>query len=221
MKKKMLWCILGVTVLCVGCMLVVDGLWQPGYLIKSMIKASLFLLLPLVSTRFLPDWDAKALFRPKKEGLLQALGLGVLVYGIIVGGYFLLRGFVDFSGIAGNLAASTGVTRENFLVVSLYISFANSLLEEFFFRGFCFWGLQKCSSTGFAYSFSALAFSLYHTAMMTGWFDWWIFALALLGLAVGGLLFNWLNQRQENIYTSWLVHMFANFAINTVGFILL
>ncbi len=221
MKKKMLGCILAVTAVCIGIMLVVDGLWQPGYLIKSIIKASLFLALPLASARFLPEWDVKALFRPKKEGLVQALGLGVLVYGVIVGGYFLLRSFIDFSGIAGNLAASTGVTRENFLLVSLYISFANSLLEEFFFRGFCFWGLKKCSSSAFAYGFSAVAFSLYHTAMMAGWFDWWIFALALAGLVVGGLLFNWLNARQENIYTSWLVHMFANFAINTVGFILL
>ncbi len=57
--------------------------------------------------------------------------------------------------------------------------------------------------------------------MMAGWFDWWVFALAMLGLFVGGLLFNWLNAKQKNIYTSWLTHMFANFAINTIGFLLL
>ena len=31
---------------------------------------------------------------------------------------------------------------------------------------------------------------------------------------------DYLNERCENIYMSWLVHMFANFAINTVGCIL-
>ena len=31
---------------------------------------------------------------------------------------------------------------------------------------------------------------------------------------------NILNEKCENIYMSWLVHMFANFAINTVGCIL-
>ncbi len=221
MKKRMLSVILAVTAVCVGIMLVVDGLWQPGYLVKSIIKATLFLLLPLAAAHFMPELNVKALFIPKKQGIFQALGLGILVYGVILGGYFALRGLIDFSGIAGNLAATTGVTRENFLLVSLYISFANSLLEEFFFRGFCFWGLQKCSRPAFAYGFSALAFSLYHTAMMAGWFPWYIFALALVGLAVGGLLFSWLNARQANIYPSWLVHMFANFAINTVGFLLL
>ncbi len=221
MKKRTTWLICAATAVCCGIMLVVDGIWQPGYFIKSMIKIALFLLIPLLASRLTPELRLKTLLRPKKEGLGLALGLGLGVYGLIVGGYFVLRNFIDFSGIAGNLAASTGVTRENFLLVSLYISFANSLLEEFFFRGFCFWGLKNSIGKGFAYGFSAVAFSLYHTAMMFGWFAWWIFALALVGLFVGGCIFNWLNEKQQTIYTSWLTHMFANFAINTIGFILL
>jgi hypothetical protein len=34
------------------------------------------------------------------------------------------------------------------------------------------------------------------------------------------VIFNILNEKSENIYASWLSHMFANFAINTIGFIL-
>ncbi len=219
MKKKETWLIFIITALCVGGMLVVDGLWKPGYLIKSGIKIILFFILPVALAFSILDW--KGLFRPKPRGLLLALGLGAGVYGVILGGFFLLRPFVDFSGIAGSLSQNAGVTRENFLWVSLYISFANSLLEEFFFRGFCFWGLKKTVGLRFAYGFSAGAFALYHTAMMAGWFDWWIFMLAMVGLFIGGLLFNWLNQKQQNLYTSWLTHMFANFAINTIGFILL
>ncbi len=221
MKKRSVWLISLTGVLCVGIMLLVDGFWRPGYLIKSLVKILLFLLLPLVFARFMPELNIKQLFLPKKKGLGTAIGLGLGVYVLIVGGYFLLRPFVDFSGIAGNLSQNAGVTKDNFLLVSLYISFVNSLLEEFFFRGFCFWGLKNNAGRGFAYGFSALSFSVYHTAMMAGWFDCWLFALALLGLAVGGGIFNWLNEKHGNIYTSWLMHMFCNFAINTVGFILL
>ena len=32
--------------------------------------------------------------------------------------------------------------------------------------------------------------------------------------------YNYLNEKCENIYPSWLVHMCANFGINTIGFIL-
>ena len=44
--------------------------------------------------------------------------------------------------------------------------------------------------------------------------------LILSGLIAGGLIFNALNDRFGNIYPSWFVHMAANFAINTIGFIL-
>lgn len=221
MKKKQTAVILLVTALCCGIMLVVDGIWRPGYFVKSLVKICLFLALPLLCSRFLSTLSLGPLLKPRKKGIGLAILLGLGVYAVILGGYFVLRQFMDFSGIAGNLSANAGVTRENFLWVSLYISFANSLLEEFFFRGFCFWGLKHSVGPGFAHGFSAAAFALYHTAMMAGWFDWWVFALAMLGLFVGGLLFNWLNAKQKNIYTSWLTHMFANFAINTIGFLLL
>ena len=44
--------------------------------------------------------------------------------------------------------------------------------------------------------------------------------LVLIGLFAGGLIFNWFDEKFGNIYMSWLVHMFANFATNTIGFIL-
>ena len=57
--------------------------------------------------------------------------------------------------------------------------------------------------------------------MMLGWFSPVLFLLALTGLAAGGMIFNFLNEKAETIYCSWLVHMFANFAINTIGFLLM
>ena len=81
--------------------------------------------------------------------------------------------------------------------------------------------LRKTSSRRFAYLFSAGLFAMYHAAMMIGWFSPLLYGLAMLGLTAGGIIFNWLNEKQGTIYVSWLVHMFANFAINTVGFILL
>lgn len=67
---------------------------------------------------------------------------------------------------------------------------------------------------------AAAAFALYHAAMMFGWFDAFVLALALAGLFAGGLIFNRFDERSGSIYLSWLVHMFANFATNTVGFLL-
>ena len=68
---------------------------------------------------------------------------------------------------------------------------------------------------------SAISFSLYHVAMMIGWFSVAPFILVMVGLILGGIIFNFLNEKLDTIYCSWLTHMFANFAINTIGFMLL
>lgn len=221
MKKRSVWLVLAVTVLCCLVMALVDGVFRPSYGVKSAIKVAMFLLVPLASSRIDRNMQYLSLLRPKKKGLLIAIALGVGIYVVILGGYFLVSGFFDFSQIAGALTQNAGVTKDNFLFVSLYISFANSFLEEFFFRGFVFANLKQLSGRKLAYIFSAAAFSLYHVAMMIGWFSPVLFLLVMTGLVAGGMIFNWLNERLDTIYCSWLTHMFANFAINTIGFLLL
>lgn len=220
-NHKTLYMLISV-LLCTVAMNLVDGVMQPHYFVKSIIKVCLFLIVPIIyfAVNREDRSELKKLFTPRGSDILKALGLGILLYGFILGGYFLLRNTVDFSGIVGKLTADTGVSADNFVFVALYISFVNSFLEEIFFRGFAFISLKKLTSRRFAYIFSALVFAFYHAAMTAGYFHIGIFALTLFGLFVAGFIFNYLNEKSENIYTSWIVHMFANFAINTVGFIL-
>lgn len=221
MKKKSIALVCLVSLVCCAVMAWVDGVWQPGYAVKSGIKIALFLILPFVCSFLDRDVEYRSLFRSNKKGLAVAFALGVGLFGLILGGYFLLSPFFDFSNIASSLTASTGVDGDNFLFVALYISFINSLLEEFFFRGFVFTNLKRSANRTTAYLFSSLLFSLYHTAMMIGWFSLPLFLLILTGLAVGGAIFNFLNEKYNTVFVSWIVHMFTNFAINTIGFILL
>ena len=188
-------------------MALVDGVLRPGYAVKSAIKVAMFMLVPLAASRIDRGVLYLQLLRPKKKGLLPAIVLGVGIYVVILGGYFLVSPFLDFSKIAGALTTNAGVTKENFLYVSLYISFANSFLEEFFFRGFVFTNLKRLSGRKLAYIFSATAFSLYHVAMMIGWFSPALFLLVMVGLAAGGMIFNWLNEKLDTIYRSWLTHI--------------
>lgn len=201
-------------------MAVIDGVLKADYFVKSIIKLVLFLILPAVYLFCYKDGDIKKIFIPDIKGLKIAVVLCGLVYGVILGGYFLLKDVFDFSAVTGALSGNIGVTGENFIFVSLYISFVNSFLEEFFFRGFAFLNLKRITSRKFAYLFSATVFAIYHIAMMIGWFKLDIFLIIMAGLFAGGLIFNYLNEKSGTVYPSWLVHMFANFAINTIGFIL-
>lgn len=219
--KKNLW--IGITLLLFSLVITfVDAIIQPNYFVKIPIKIVFFLVLPfLFFLRNKEDFkNFKTLFVFKKKGLLTSLLLGILVYGVILGGYFLTRGIFDFSNVASSLTSGMGITADNFIYVSLYISFMNSFLEEFFFRGYGFITLKKYTSRKIAYLVSSTVFAVYHIGMLVAMFDIIPILLMMLGLIIGGCIFNYLNEINDNIYSSWFVHMFANFAINTVGFIL-
>ncbi len=209
-----------ITAFACASMLVVDAVIQPGYLIKSAIKIILFLLLPITYAVFNKNCNLKKLFIPDKKGFLTALLMGIGVYAVILLAFLFFRNVFDFSALTTSLTSTTGVNAENFIFVAIYISFINSLLEEFFFRGFSFLTLKNVSTRGLAYVLSAAFFAIYHIAMMIGWFSLPVILLALAGLFAGGLIFNFFNEKYNNIYLSWLIHMFANFATNTIGFIL-
>jgi len=200
----------------------IDAFVHPNYFVKIPIKIMFFLALPMLF--FVKNKDAlgdfKKLFVFKKEGIVRALLLGIGVYAVIVGGYFLTRNIIDFSNVTSGLTGGMGITAKNFIYVSLYISLMNSFLEEFYFRGFGFITLKKYTTRKVSYIFSSTLFAVYHVGMLVGMFSFWALLLLLMGLIIGGCIFNFLNELNDSIYPSWFVHMFANFAINTVGFIL-
>ena len=109
---------------------IVDAVIQPGYWVKSGIKIGMFLLLPVGYALLDRSCDLKRLFVPDRRGFLLALLMGIGVYAVILGAYFLFRNVFDFSGLVGSLADSTGVNRNNFLWVALYISFVNSFSKN-------------------------------------------------------------------------------------------
>lgn len=217
--SKRLYIPILVAVACV-IMGVVDAVIQPGYVVKSAIKILVFLLIPMIYSVKSGKCNIKSLLTPTKKGFLLAILWGGLVYAVVVGAYLIFRDVFDFSALVGSLNETTGVNKSNFLWVAIYISFVNSFLEEFFFRGFAFLGMKSFFSAKFSYIFSSLAFALYHIAMMIGWFGLPVVLISLLGLFAGGMIFNKFDEKNGNIYLSWLVHMFANFATNTIGFML-
>ena len=210
-----------IVIVLTGCavMAVTDGVVVAPYALKSAIKLIYFVAIPIIFM-VLSREECLKMLKPNKKRIILAFALGLGVYGVIVGGYFALRGVIDFSGITGLLIDGEGVTRDNFIFVALYISFINSFCEELMFRGFAFGALSKLIPRPVAYAFSALAFAVYHVAIMTGWFSPLVFVLAIVGLGAAGVIFNRIDDGADSIYPSWIIHLFANLGINTVGLIL-
>lgn len=221
MNKKSIYIIASALILSLS-VTIVDAIIKPNYFLKIPIKIIFFLAIPLIY--FLINKEEtkafKKLFTFKKNQLLKSILLGILIYVIIIVGYHITKNIIDYSNVTTNLTNSMDITANNFIYVSLYISLLNSFLEEFFFRGFSFITLKKHTSKTFAHIFSSTIFAVYHIGMLLGSFALPAIIFLLISLIIAGLILNYLNEQSDNIYPSWLVHMFANFAINTIGFIL-
>ena len=208
--KQMQRILCTIVLICLS-MAFVESVLQPGYAVKSAIKLLLF------AAAVCSLGDVRRWFR--REGLGLGLLLGGGIFAVILLAFFLFRPFLDLDAIAAGLLGKEGISRENFLWVALYISIFNSLLEELLFRGLGYLELRRHAPEGFAMVFSAAAFAAYHVAILDGWFSWWVYGLCMLGLFVGGLIFNFLDRR-GSLLPSWLAHAGANLAINTVGLIM-
>lgn len=204
-----------------GCILTyfMDAQHHFTYGERAGIKVGLFFVLPVIYALFVPRFDLFSIFRRTKgdDSFKKSLVLGLLVYVSLLVLYILIRDFIDLETIESTMAANMMITKENFIVIAIYISFINSLLEEFFFRGFAFLKLKKRTGRFFAYGVSSFAFAIYHFSIIDGWVNPLLTFLGLLGLFLSGVFFNFLNERNDNIFNSYMVHMFANFAINTIG----
>lgn len=204
---------------CCIAMSAIELIFTPTYFVKAAIKLALFVIIPMSLVLIRKETKMLRFFKPNKKTLLPMLGFGVLMYGFIIGAYFLLGKYFDLSGITSSLD-EIGVTKQNFIFVALYIAVCNSFLEEFIFRGFGFIGLSEKLGTKWACVFSAFCFALYHITMMIGWYSVGLTALIIFALFVGGVILNILDSKCKTVYPAWIVHIFANLAINTIGMIL-
>lgn len=218
MKKIIITCIM---ILACMSMYLIETYVKPAYILKSVYKILLFAGLPFCYCLIDKNFKFKDYFiiKDKKQIFISAaLGIGVY-FGILIV-YFIIKGFIDLDNITKQLNNNLNVNKDNFIFVSLYISFINSMLEELFFRGFGFLTLGKNSSIKYSFCISALAFSIYHVSILANWFNTVIYIFFILGLFITGLFFNWLNLKSNNLYNSWIVHMSANLSINTIGFMM-
>ena len=204
---------------CCIAMSAIELIFTPTYFVKAAIKLALFVIIPISLIVIRKETSMLRFFKPNRKTFLPMLAFGVLIYAFIIGAYFLLGKYFDLSGITSSLD-EIGVTKNNFVFVALYIAVCNSFLEEFIFRGFGFIGLTDKIGEKWSCIFSAICFALYHITMMIGWYSIWLTALIIFALFVGGVILNLLDRKCRTIYPAWIVHIFANLAINTIGMIL-
>ena len=218
LNRKAAEIMLTVIVSCV-IMAFVETVIEPLYWVKSALKAVFFLAVPLLLLRFRKEKLADTAFSFTKKTALRLLLLGLAVYSIVMTAYYMTSGIFDYSKMVESLSTDQNVAPSSFIWVALYISFGNSLLEEFMFRQIAFIKLSEHASKAQAYIFSSVMFAIYHLGMISGSFPPLMVALSMVGLTAGGMIFDFIDNKDRNILNSWIIHMFADFAIMTIWYL--
>ena len=191
-----------------------------NYAVKTLSKVVLFILIPYLYIKIVKKSTLREELNFRKldkKHLKLGFLFGISSFLIILAAYFLVGQYINFDSIASELQSKSKITPANFIFVGLYITFGNSFLEEFFFRGFIFLSLYELKSKRLAYVYSSVLFGLYHIAIFKTWFNVGLIGLSLFGLIAVGFIFNWLDTKSENFINSWIVHILADSAIILIG----
>ena len=113
-KDLLVHAVLSAAVCLLYCLLLLTPL--NGYVYTTLLKIALFLAVPLIFGKAVQMRFKSYLGTVKSKKMLAlAFAAGVIVFGIILSGYILLRQFFDDRMIVGSLK-NEGITKQNFLL---------------------------------------------------------------------------------------------------------
>ena len=180
------------------------------------------LVWPVVATvwilgRRLPRVDWRA---PRHR---RALVAGALFGGAVVVAVFaLLRTpvgdqIVAFAPQIRAKVAQLGVL-EHYAAFALFLSFAHSALEEYYWRWFVFGRLREVVSQRLALPIAALAFASHHAVVVGQYVSlpWAILGTAAVAFAGG--VWCWMYERQRTLTGAWISHVLADLVVLWVGY---
>ncbi len=142
-----------------------------------------------------------------KKSILHAFGWGALFSIIYAGAFFLFRNLIPIEEIAAQLNNAASITPANIIWIGMYIIIVNSLLEEFFWRGFFFDEVHALCGWFVGYILTGIGFTLYHVVYFYQWFSQIeLFALAIIGLFGYSCFMCMIFQKYRDLFTCWVIH---------------
>ena len=197
----------------------VDQILLVSYNIKILIKLILFGVFPLIYIRNSDYNFIKKSFENRNRKMhSKSIILGVLAFVLTLLFYNIVKETINVENLMDEFQTKYLIEGKQIIYYGMYITIINSFLEEFFFRGFIFLNLLKLGYRKTGYIFTPLMFSLYHIANIKNWFSLSIFLVTVMGLFLVGLLFNKLDEKEEDFKNSWFVHACVDAAVVLIGY---
>ena len=141
-----------------------------------------------------------------KKNILSTIIIGAFLATFYISSFVVLNKFLDLQIIIDKLQVLISLNLINLIFIGIYIISINSLLEEYFWRGFLFNNLEKLIKPWMAYTLTGIAFSFHHVMFYYNWFNLTFFLIVTIGLAIYAIIMNFIFQRNKDLFSCWLAH---------------
>lgn len=181
-----------------------------------IIVPTLWILIDRWSWRDVIDrWTLRFCLRD----ILWGFGTGLTISLAILALYALFfRHRLNAEGIVSTLPA---YLIGHFWLSALGVSFANSLLEEYFWRAFLLERTAVRLGWKKAAILNGLIFGVHHWFLLRCFFPPFIAAILTFGTIVGGWIWSAMRMKDLSIWSCYLSHIMADLAVITAGYFIL
>ncbi len=155
----------------------------------------------------------------RKAWPVAGVAVGVVMAGLIFAFYYgVLRSRVGGYGpMLADKLDSLGI-REHYWTMVVVISFANSALEEYYWRGFILGELlDRLDSRAMACVVAGGLFGLHHIFAVLFLGNVWLIAAGVLMTVVAGVVWNWMRAHGASLLDCYVSHIMADLAALWVG----
>lgn len=152
----------------------------------------------------------------RKGSVYAGLVHGLLVFSIMIAGFFVLREAFTSSDIVKSLA-QWGVTGSIKWVIFFVMVLFNGIVEEIFWRGYTFGRLKDILKKWPAILIVTFFYTSYHLATVLTFFKVSFMGIQMVvSIFLAGLLWGWMRYRYNNILASTIGH-----TLLTIGYMII
>lgn len=194
---------------------------QPLGKIIYLVTKTLLVLWPLFWWKAL---KTPLSIRPKKLARDLAYGMGsglLLSLGLVLVFLILPNKEVLASQVQSKAEAYLNLNLQFFLLFSIFLSLAHSLLEEYYWRWFTAKGLEQTLKPLPAILVANLAFAAHHFIVLSSFVNFGWACFGTFGVFLGGLVWSRLQEKTGTLFASWISHACVDATIMGIGYHLL
>ncbi len=161
----------------------------------------------------------------RKPGLGLGIGFGVLVAASMVVLFWLVIGpseaGVRLTGMVKEKIDSMGLASVGtYAAMGVFYTVFHSFMEEYYWRWFVYDLSKRFYSRTIANVLSSVGFAAHHVIVLAFFFGWdspWTYLISV-SIAVGGVVWAWMYERDGTLWSAWVSHAIVDAGIFTLGY---